>query len=107
MFGSLRSKDIFSHQSLQPLHGRNGLDPSFESKHPDTIDNIDTAAVLNGEQPRVLTLAAGPERIESGWWDGGDARRDYFVAIDSAGRRLWIFRDPRPPGGWFLHGVFA
>lgn len=55
----------------------------------------------------ALTLAAGPERIESGWWDGGDARRDYFVAIDSAGRRLWIFRDPRPPGGWFLHGVFA
>lgn len=55
----------------------------------------------------ALTLAAGPERIESGWWDGGDARRDYFIAIDSAGRRLWIFRDPRPPGGWFLHGWFA
>lgn len=55
----------------------------------------------------ALTLTAGPERIESGWWDGGDARRDYFVAIDSAGRRLWIFRDPRPPGGWFLHGMFA
>jgi protein ImuB len=55
----------------------------------------------------ALTLAAGPERIESGWWDGFDARRDYFIAQDSAGRRLWIFRDPRPPGGWFLHGWFA
>lgn len=55
----------------------------------------------------ALVLAAGPERIESGWWDGLDARRDYFVAIDAAGRRLWIFRDPRPPGGWFLHGMFA
>lgn len=54
-----------------------------------------------------LRLAAGPERIESGWWDGADARRDYFIAIDGAGRWLWIFRDPRPPGGWFLHGVFA
>lgn len=54
-----------------------------------------------------LALAAGPERIEAGWWDGGDARRDYFVAIDGAGRWLWIFRDPRPPGGWFLHGWFA
>ncbi|MFH1869779.1 MAG: DNA polymerase Y family protein [Pseudomonadota bacterium] len=54
-----------------------------------------------------LALAAGPERIEAGWWDGGDARRDYFIAIDSAGRWLWIFRDPRPPGGWFLHGIFA
>ena len=37
----------------------------------------------------------------------GDARRDYFIVIDAAGRRLWIFRDPRPPGGWFLQGVFA
>jgi protein ImuB len=34
-------------------------------------------------------------------------RRDYFIAIDGAGRRLWIFRDPRPPGGWFLQGMFA
>jgi protein ImuB len=54
-----------------------------------------------------LSLLAGPERIESGWWDGGDTRRDYFVAVDSLGRWLWIFRDPRPPGGWFLHGWFA
>jgi protein ImuB len=54
-----------------------------------------------------LALAAGPERIESGWWDGGDVRRDYFIAIDSTGRWLWIFRDPRPPGGWFLHGIFS
>ena len=55
----------------------------------------------------ALALAAGPERIEAGWWDGGDVRRDYFIAIDGAGRRLWIFRDPRPPGGWFLQGMFA
>mgnify|MGYP000057601428 FL=1 len=27
-----------------------------------------------------LTLLAGPERIESGWWDGGDVKRDYFIA---------------------------
>jgi len=54
-----------------------------------------------------LALLAGPERIESGWWDGCDARRDYFIAIDRQGRWLWIFRDPQPPGGWFLHGWFA
>lgn len=55
----------------------------------------------------ALALMAGPERIESGWWDGSDVRRDYFIAIDAAGRWLWIFRDPRPPGGWFLHGIFS
>ena len=52
-------------------------------------------------------LLAGPERIESGWWDGADARRDYFIAVDSERRWLWIFRDPRPSGGWFLQGWFA
>ncbi len=73
---------------------------------------VDTPEALREVQGRPqrsgpLSLLAGPERIEAGWWDGGDARRDYFVAIDGAGRWLWIFRDPRPPGGWFLHGWFA
>ncbi|MGH8244550.1 MAG: Y-family DNA polymerase [Steroidobacteraceae bacterium] len=49
----------------------------------------------------------GPERIETGWWDGHDVRRDYYVALTCAGVRLWVFRE-RPPGrGWFLHGVFG
>lgn len=52
-------------------------------------------------------LVTGPERIESGWWDGHDVRRDYYVAQSRAGVRLWIFRE-RPPGqGWFLHGIFG
>ena len=52
-------------------------------------------------------LITGPERIESGWWDGHDVRRDYYVARSRAGVRLWIFRE-RPPGQrWFLHGVFG
>lgn len=54
---------------------------------------------------RLLTRA---ERIESGWWDGGegsgDQRRDYFVALSSRGAWLWVFRDSR---GWWLHGHFA
>lgn len=61
-----------------------------------------------------LQLLAGPERIESGWWDEGesadglpapgDLRRDYFVARNPAGEWLWVFRDE---SGWFLHGRFA
>ena len=62
-----------------------------------------------------LRLLAGPERIESGWWDAGesglknagDARRDYFVALTADGRWAWVFRELRAPGGWFLHGWFA
>lgn len=58
-----------------------------------------------------LALAAGPERIESGWWDGQWVERDYFVARDAGGALLWIFRprapDPALRQGWFLHGRFA
>lgn len=57
-----------------------------------------------------LLRLAGPERIESGWWDqgeatgSGDVRRDYYVACTPRGEWLWIFRDA---AGWWLHGVFA
>lgn len=54
-----------------------------------------------------LDLLAGPERIESGWWDGRDVARDYFLARDSRGGRFWVFRERRERGGWYLHGVFA
>src|SRR5690606_16454666 len=52
-------------------------------------------------------LTAGPERIESGWWDGGDVARDYFVAYDRRGARCWVFRERREPYGWYLHGFFG
>ena len=54
-----------------------------------------------------LTLQQGPERIESGWWDGADTCRDYFVACNPLGERLWIFRDHKNLARWFLHGLFG
>jgi len=57
--------------------------------------------------PRELRLLSGPERIEGGWWDGAAIRRDYYVARDGDGRRLWIFRDPARPQLWYLHGLFG
>jgi protein ImuB len=53
---------------------------------------------------RVIT---GPERIESGWWDGMDCRRDYFVVQDTSGSTLWAFREYKPHPGWYLHGLFS
>lgn len=53
-----------------------------------------------------LQLLAGPERIESGWWDGHDVARDYFIASNRAGSRLWIFQDRKNPQAWYLHGLF-
>jgi protein ImuB len=48
-----------------------------------------------------------PERIETGWWDGGEIARDYYTAVDIHGVRLWVFRERAAPHGWFLHGVFG
>jgi protein ImuB len=53
-----------------------------------------------------LKLTSGPERIESGWWDGGDVARDYYVAEDRNGAQLWVYCD-RASGEWYVHGVFA
>jgi protein ImuB len=55
-----------------------------------------------------LKLLRGPERIESGWWDGARIARDYFVAQDQHAVRYWIYRerDHEQPR-WFLHGVFG
>jgi protein ImuB len=54
-----------------------------------------------------LSLIAGPERIESGWWDGADVKRDYFIAQTPDHSTLWVYRDRKRPGRWFLHGIFG
>jgi protein ImuB len=77
-----------------------------------------------------VVLEQGPERIESGWWDGKGVARDYYVARQCGGRkpeptpagrpqgegqdgpsqsygaRLWVFQE-RQSKRWYLHGVFA
>ena len=55
----------------------------------------------------LLLLQSDPERIESGWWDGQDIRRDYYIATDTDGSRLWIFRDLNSNNAWYLHGYFG
>ena len=64
--------------------------------------------------PRPLPLhdparvLAGPERIESGWWDGGEVRRDYYVVETRGGQRAWAYRAAGDADGPFLlHGWFA
>ena len=53
-----------------------------------------------------IVRAWGPERIESGWWRGRDARRDYYLVETATGQRLWLFRALRDER-WYLHGSFA
>jgi protein ImuB len=56
---------------------------------------------------RDLQLVSGPERIESGWWDGADVARDYYVARTRDGDQWWIFRECDASRRWFVHGCFA
>ena len=59
---------------------------------------------LRGPTPKIL---AGPERLETGWWDGDDIRRDYYVLELTTGQRAWAFCAPGERGPFMLHGWFA
>lgn len=70
-----------------------------------------------------LRLLAGPERLETGWWNDpapessepGLAVRDYFVAHNNAVGWVWIYRERLPGSGpaastpyrWYLQGIYA
>lgn len=58
-------------------------------------------------RPAPRRILAGPERIESGWWDGADQRRDYYVVETGDGQRAWAFLPRDANTGWMLHGWFA
>lgn len=55
----------------------------------------------------AVTPLAGPERIESGWWDGADVQRDYYVVETAQGQRAWAYCAPGEAGPFMLHGWFA
>ena len=56
--------------------------------------------------PVDLRCLPDTERIESGWWDSASTRRDYRIAYDRSGRKLWVFRDLKA-GDWYCHGLFG
>ncbi|MFJ2364578.1 Y-family DNA polymerase [Pseudomonas sp. NPDC087697] len=52
-------------------------------------------------------ILMGPERIESGWWDGADVRRDYYLIETRAGSKAWAYRAVGEAGPLWLQGWFA
>ena len=90
---------------------------------PEAAFTTDTSAserIITGPRPvwllpkpiplrdRAPRIVSGPERIESGWWDGREASRDYYVLETSAGQKAWAFRPAGvQEGPWLLHGWFA
>jgi len=80
-----------------------GERPFWLLDRPRPLAEIDAVPHHDGR----LELLVGPERIESGWWDDDEVARDYFVARTQNEALVWIYRERRGEGGWYLHGVFA
>lgn len=88
--------------------------------HPPWLLREPLRLAMQGERPvyqGALTLLAGPERLESGWWsllevaetEGQElALRDYYVARSPHAGLLWVYRR-RSAGepAWFLQGVYG
>ncbi|WP_114240691.1 DNA polymerase Y family protein [Dyella sp. C9] len=81
-----------------------GASPARTALLPRPTWLLDVPRPWRGPSPDIL---AGPERIESGWWDGGDLRRDYYVVRTAQGQRAWMYCAPGEQGNWMLHGWFA
>lgn len=79
--------------------------PAFQSARHDRQRPSVLLAEPDPIPPPALPADARFERIESGWWDGRDVRRDY-TTLDINGSRAWVFRDVEA-GTWHLHGWFS
>jgi protein ImuB len=88
---------VIGRSMTMPATNNRGLSPIWLIAEPRPL-GADPAATS-------LQLLSGPERIETGWWDGADIGRDYFVGRGTRGEELWLYRDRG--GEWFVHGVFA
>ncbi|MBI2993370.1 MAG: DNA polymerase Y family protein [Gammaproteobacteria bacterium] len=93
--GKNKSVPIF-HASMQDLT------PLWLLPRPERLEEREQRPHWNGS----LELSRLPRRIEQGWWDGEDVKRDYYLARNPAGTRCWVYRD-RAEQRWYLHGVFA
>jgi protein ImuB len=86
-----------------PLHH-----PVFLLSEPLPLAEHGALPWLDGQE---VQLVSGPERIESGWWDGGLVVRDYFIGAVADGSLVWLWRGRLPAQAgeaqWFLQGRFA
>jgi protein ImuB len=96
---SERNKSLIPGTSPTPAPPR----PLWLLRTPRTLLSDDGKPLCPGR----LRMLAGPERIESGWWDGQSARRDYYVARNGKGETIWIYREHRRSKDWYLHGIFG
>lgn len=117
--GALRTnftQEVFAHGDLDET----GFAPKFH--YAASLKEAPRPALLlkrpreisNDEVSRMKFYSRHPiERLEQSWWEGRagppgtttpGVRRDYYIARDSHGRNLWVYRDSEKR--FFLHGAF-
>jgi protein ImuB len=100
----------YAWRAVGPLQGGQGTD-SAQARHrplwllsePEGLNVRNGGPIYRG----VLQLESVAERIEGGWWEGHDVRRDYHIAVNPAGERFWIYYDRDTANAWYLHGIFG
>jgi len=116
VFGIALADDHRPEKDWKQCHSREGGKParanaaSFRGRRPTWLLPRPHRLVTEDGLPMLqgtLDLTAGPERIEAGWWDGEEVRRDYYVATNARGESYWIYREHRDLSAWYLHGVFS
>jgi len=65
--------------------------------------------LLTTPQPAAepLEMTTPAERIENGWWDTTDVRRDYYIARNRQGTHYWVYRLRHQSEPVYIHGIFA
>ncbi|SDU98081.1 Y-family DNA polymerase [Pseudomonas mucidolens] len=86
----------------QPGADSRACQPLSQVRRPGWLLNEPTALA-----ERSVQILMGPERIESGWWDGADVRRDYYLIQTRNGQQGWAFRTVGEDSGLWLQGWFA
>lgn len=62
---------------------------------------------VSAELYQRLSITGSTERIETGWWEQEDVRRDYFLACNEHGTRYWAYKNRADSNTIFIHGIFA
>ena len=103
-------------------HPENTKNPGASALYPTWLLAMPLPLAVQHDAPQYqgpLRLLTGPQRLEAGWWGGGDgALRDYFLAHSERMGLLWIYKERLSGQGathsavdagpcWYLHGIFA
>lgn len=68
---------------------------------------LEQPRAVSPELYRRLSIESDAERIETGWWEPEDVRRDYFLVCYQRGTRYWAYQKREDSNTLFIHGVFA